>query len=171
MQPAIADRGYAAKCMRKMLLSYLGPDAFARHYAITMDVFARRHIKNHWQALDRVNTEGALLLILSTFNVADTDSKTISSVKDYMLFTFLLSICKNCLTFPLWVTTQCADIIVRPTRTRYSNRSSTTVSRMRVRKMMRMKVLEGNNSVENESKKDDVDESNQKEVAVEKIMT
>ncbi|GKD90848.1 hypothetical protein Tco_1366355, partial [Tanacetum coccineum] len=38
-----------AKWMRKMLLSYLGPDAFARHYAITMDVVTRRHIKNHWQ--------------------------------------------------------------------------------------------------------------------------
>ncbi|GKC41905.1 hypothetical protein Tco_1059627 [Tanacetum coccineum] len=51
-------RGYAAKWTRKMLLSYLGPDAFARHYAITMDVVARRHIKNHWQGCSLKNMVG-----------------------------------------------------------------------------------------------------------------
>nr|GEY53415.1 beta-amyrin 28-oxidase-like [Tanacetum cinerariifolium] len=45
----ITIRGDEAKWMRKMLLSYLGPDAFATHYAVTMDVVTRRHIEAHWR--------------------------------------------------------------------------------------------------------------------------
>ena len=45
----ITIRGDEAKWMRKMLLSYLSPDAFATHYAATMDIVTRRHIQIHWQ--------------------------------------------------------------------------------------------------------------------------
>ncbi|KAF5768526.1 putative cytochrome P450 [Helianthus annuus] len=48
-------RGDEAKWMRKMLLSYLGPDAFASHYAATMDVVTRRHIDVHWRGKEVVN--------------------------------------------------------------------------------------------------------------------
>nr|ABD60225.1 ent-kaurenoic acid 13-hydroxylase [Stevia rebaudiana]ACD93722.1 ent-kaurenoic acid 13-hydroxylase [Stevia rebaudiana] len=48
-------RGDEAKWMRKMLLSYLGPDAFATHYAVTMDVVTRRHIDVHWRGKEEVN--------------------------------------------------------------------------------------------------------------------
>ncbi|KAJ0468018.1 putative cytochrome P450 [Helianthus annuus] len=48
-------RGDEAKCMRKMLLSYLGPDAFATHYVATMDVVTRRHIDVHWRGKEVVN--------------------------------------------------------------------------------------------------------------------
>ncbi|KAI7756405.1 hypothetical protein M8C21_011645, partial [Ambrosia artemisiifolia] len=41
----ITSRGDEAKWMRKMLLLYLGPDAFATHYAATMDAVTRRHIE------------------------------------------------------------------------------------------------------------------------------
>ncbi|KAL8211360.1 hypothetical protein R6Q57_005797 [Mikania cordata] len=51
----ITSRGEEAKWMRKMLLSYLGPDAFASHYAATMDVVTRRHIELHWHGKDEVN--------------------------------------------------------------------------------------------------------------------
>ncbi|GJY12049.1 WD repeat-containing protein 43 [Tanacetum coccineum] len=52
-------------------------------------------------ALDRANTEGALLPVPSTFNVVDTDSRTISSTKDYILFTFLLSFCEQYICYAL----------------------------------------------------------------------
>lgn len=51
----ITIRGDEAKWMRKMLLSYLGPDAFASHYAATMDIVTRRHIQIHWQGKEEVN--------------------------------------------------------------------------------------------------------------------
>nr|AHF22082.1 CYP716D22 [Artemisia annua] len=51
----ITIRGDEAKWMRKMLLSYLGPDAFATHYAVTMDVVTRRHIEVHWRGKEEVN--------------------------------------------------------------------------------------------------------------------
>ncbi|XP_023750273.1 beta-amyrin 28-monooxygenase [Lactuca sativa] len=51
----ITIRGDEAKWMRKMLLSYLGPDAFATHYAATMDIVTRRHIQVHWQGKEEVN--------------------------------------------------------------------------------------------------------------------
>ncbi|XP_076883663.1 beta-amyrin 28-monooxygenase-like [Bidens hawaiensis] len=50
----ITTRGDEAKWMRKMLLSYLGPDAFATHYASTMDVVTRRHIDLHWRGKKEV---------------------------------------------------------------------------------------------------------------------
>ncbi|KVI08382.1 cytochrome P450 [Cynara cardunculus var. scolymus] len=51
----ITIRGDEAKWMRKMLLSYLGPEAFASHYAATMDIVTRRHIQIHWQGKEEVN--------------------------------------------------------------------------------------------------------------------
>ncbi|KAM0040738.1 putative abieta-7,13-dien-18-ol hydroxylase [Helianthus debilis subsp. tardiflorus] len=45
----IMSRGDEAKWMRKMLLSYLGPDAFVARYAATMDAVTRRHIEIHWR--------------------------------------------------------------------------------------------------------------------------
>ncbi|KAL4578342.1 hypothetical protein LXL04_014463 [Taraxacum kok-saghyz] len=51
----ITIRGDEAKWMRKMLLSYLGPDAFASHYAATMDIVTRRHIDVHWRGKEEVN--------------------------------------------------------------------------------------------------------------------
>ncbi|KAI3518657.1 hypothetical protein L1887_07464 [Cichorium endivia] len=51
----ITIRGDEAKWMRKMLLSYLGPDAFTSHYAATMDIVTRRHIEAHWQGKEEVN--------------------------------------------------------------------------------------------------------------------
>nr|XP_043634125.1 beta-amyrin 28-monooxygenase-like [Erigeron canadensis] len=51
----LTTRGNEAKWMRKMLLSYLGPDAFASHYAATMDVVTRSHIENHWRGKEEVN--------------------------------------------------------------------------------------------------------------------
>lgn len=51
----ITIRGDEAKWMRKMLLSYLGPDAFASHYAATMDVVTRRHIDFHWRGKEELN--------------------------------------------------------------------------------------------------------------------
>ncbi|KAI7746385.1 hypothetical protein M8C21_011911, partial [Ambrosia artemisiifolia] len=48
-------RGDEAKWMRKMLLSYLGPDAFATHYAATMDIVTRRHIEVYWRGKEVVN--------------------------------------------------------------------------------------------------------------------
>ncbi|GKE21648.1 beta-amyrin 28-oxidase-like protein, partial [Tanacetum coccineum] len=51
----ITTRGDESKWMRKMLLSYLGPDAFATHYAVTMDVVTRRHIEAHWRGKKEVN--------------------------------------------------------------------------------------------------------------------
>ncbi|KAK9062468.1 hypothetical protein SSX86_019654 [Deinandra increscens subsp. villosa] len=51
----ITIRGDEAKWMRKMLLSYLGPDAFATHYAATMDVVTRRHIEAHWRGKEKMN--------------------------------------------------------------------------------------------------------------------
>ncbi|KAJ0468041.1 putative cytochrome P450 [Helianthus annuus] len=51
----VTIRGDEAKWMRKMLLSYLGPDAFTTRYAATMDVVTRRHIELHWQGKEEVN--------------------------------------------------------------------------------------------------------------------
>ncbi|KAI7752437.1 hypothetical protein M8C21_025386, partial [Ambrosia artemisiifolia] len=51
----ITIRGDEAKWMRKMLLSYLGPEAFVSHYATTMDVVTRRHIEVHWRGKEEVN--------------------------------------------------------------------------------------------------------------------
>ncbi|MFS8009089.1 putative cytochrome P450 [Helianthus anomalus] len=51
----ITIRGDEAKWMRKMLLSYLGPEAFATHYAATMDAVTHRHIEVHWQGKEEVN--------------------------------------------------------------------------------------------------------------------
>ncbi|XP_076906955.1 beta-amyrin 28-monooxygenase-like isoform X1 [Bidens hawaiensis] len=51
----ITIRGAEAKWMRKMLLSYLGPDAFVTQYAATMDVVTRRHIEVHWRGKEVVN--------------------------------------------------------------------------------------------------------------------
>ncbi|KAD7478149.1 hypothetical protein E3N88_01285 [Mikania micrantha] len=51
----VTIRGDEAKWMRKMLLSYLGPDAFASRYAVTMDVVTRRHIDVHWRGKEVVN--------------------------------------------------------------------------------------------------------------------
>lgn len=45
----VTAHGDEAKWMRKMMLSYLGPDAFASHYAVTMDVVTRRHIEVYWR--------------------------------------------------------------------------------------------------------------------------
>ncbi|MFS8009065.1 putative cytochrome P450 [Helianthus anomalus] len=50
----ITSRGDEAKWMRKMLLSYLGPDAFVTHYAATMDAVTRRHIEIHWRGKEEV---------------------------------------------------------------------------------------------------------------------
>ncbi|KAL7613699.1 hypothetical protein Lser_V15G06408 [Lactuca serriola] len=51
----ITIRGDEAKWMRKIMLSYLGPDAFASHYAATMDIVTRRHIQVHWRGKEEVN--------------------------------------------------------------------------------------------------------------------
>ncbi|XP_071736534.1 beta-amyrin 28-monooxygenase-like [Rutidosis leptorrhynchoides] len=51
----ITIRGDEAKWMRKMLLSYLSPDAFATHYAATMDSVTRHHIQLHWRGNDELN--------------------------------------------------------------------------------------------------------------------
>ncbi|KAI3518655.1 hypothetical protein L1887_07462 [Cichorium endivia] len=48
-------RGDEAKWMRKMLLSYLGPEAFTSHYAATMDIVTRRHIEAHWRGKEELN--------------------------------------------------------------------------------------------------------------------
>ncbi|KAK1411038.1 hypothetical protein QVD17_37582 [Tagetes erecta] len=45
----ITIRGDEAKWMRKMLFTYLSPDAFATHYAAAMDRVTRRHIDVHWR--------------------------------------------------------------------------------------------------------------------------
>ncbi|KAM0038634.1 putative cytochrome P450 [Helianthus debilis subsp. tardiflorus] len=50
----ITSRGDEAKWMRKMLLSYLGPDAFVTRYAATMDAVTRRHIEIHWRGKEEV---------------------------------------------------------------------------------------------------------------------
>ncbi|XP_076928125.1 beta-amyrin 28-monooxygenase CYP716A378-like [Bidens hawaiensis] len=51
----ITVRGDEAKLMRKMMLSYLGPDAFVNHYAATMDALTHRHIQLHWRGKEEVN--------------------------------------------------------------------------------------------------------------------
>ncbi|KAK1411050.1 hypothetical protein QVD17_37594 [Tagetes erecta] len=51
----VSAHGDEAKWMRKMMLSYLGPDAFAGHYAVTMDVVTRRHIEVYWRGKEVVN--------------------------------------------------------------------------------------------------------------------
>ncbi|MFS8009055.1 putative cytochrome P450 superfamily [Helianthus anomalus] len=45
----ITTGGDEAKWIRRRMLSYLGPDAFATHYIATMDVVTRRHIDIHWR--------------------------------------------------------------------------------------------------------------------------
>ncbi|KAI3798268.1 hypothetical protein L1987_33539 [Smallanthus sonchifolius] len=45
----ITIRGDEAKWMRKMMLTHLGPDALATHYAAAMDVVTRRHIELQWR--------------------------------------------------------------------------------------------------------------------------
>ncbi|MFS8009063.1 putative abieta-7,13-dien-18-ol hydroxylase [Helianthus anomalus] len=45
----ITTGGDEAKWLRRKMLSYLGPDAFATHYIATMDVVTRRHIDIHWR--------------------------------------------------------------------------------------------------------------------------
>nr|XP_043634648.1 beta-amyrin 28-monooxygenase-like [Erigeron canadensis] len=64
----ITIRGDEAKWMRKMLLSYLGPDAFASHYAATMDVVTRSHIETHWRGKEEVNVYQTVKLY--TFELA-----------------------------------------------------------------------------------------------------
>ncbi|XP_076956106.1 beta-amyrin 28-monooxygenase-like [Bidens hawaiensis] len=64
----ITTRGDEAKWMRKMLLSYLGPNAFATHYASTMDVVTRRHIEAHWQGKKEVKVFQTVKLY--TFDLA-----------------------------------------------------------------------------------------------------
>ncbi|KAM7528615.1 hypothetical protein LguiB_032025 [Lonicera macranthoides] len=41
--------GEEAKWMRKMLSSFLTPDAFSRLYITTMGEVTQQHIKTHWQ--------------------------------------------------------------------------------------------------------------------------
>ncbi|KAI7752440.1 hypothetical protein M8C21_025389, partial [Ambrosia artemisiifolia] len=57
----ITIRGDEAKWMRKMLLSYLGPEAFVSHYATTMDVVTRRHIEVHWREEGKASSSQDLL--------------------------------------------------------------------------------------------------------------
>nr|GEY29176.1 beta-amyrin 28-oxidase-like [Tanacetum cinerariifolium] len=85
-----------AKWMRKMLLPYLGPDAFARHYAITMDVVTRHHIKNHWQGTRMrgvnnvhvtfsVNSENNFdSVIMQSLILYDLEFKKLSMVHGYV---------------------------------------------------------------------------------------
>ncbi|KAI7750943.1 hypothetical protein M8C21_003111, partial [Ambrosia artemisiifolia] len=58
----VTSRGDEAKWMRKMLLSYLGPDAFATHYAATLDVVTRRHIEVYWQGKEEVKVHQTIKL-------------------------------------------------------------------------------------------------------------
>ncbi|KAF5768537.1 putative cytochrome P450 [Helianthus annuus] len=51
----ITTGGDEAKWIRRRMLSYLGPDAFATHYIATMDVVTRRHIDIHWRGKEQVN--------------------------------------------------------------------------------------------------------------------
>lgn len=41
--------GDEAKWIRKMIMSYVGPDAFVTHYGAIMEVLTRRHIENYWK--------------------------------------------------------------------------------------------------------------------------
>ncbi|KAM0011776.1 putative cytochrome P450 [Helianthus debilis subsp. tardiflorus] len=58
----VTSCGEEAKWMRKMMLSYLGPDAFATRYAATMDVVTRRHIQVHWRGREEVKVHQTVKL-------------------------------------------------------------------------------------------------------------
>ncbi|KAL8246381.1 hypothetical protein R6Q59_007597 [Mikania micrantha] len=58
----ITSHGDEAKWLRKMMLSYLGPDAFAARYAATMDVVTCRHIEIYWQGKKEVNVHQTIKL-------------------------------------------------------------------------------------------------------------
>ncbi|KAI3794853.1 hypothetical protein L1987_37493 [Smallanthus sonchifolius] len=58
----ITAHGEEAKWLRKMMLSYLGPVAFATHYAATMDVVTRRHIEIYWRGKEEVNVHQTVKL-------------------------------------------------------------------------------------------------------------
>ncbi|KAF5768546.1 putative cytochrome P450 [Helianthus annuus] len=82
----VTIRGDEAKWTRKMLLSYLGPDAFATRYAATMDVVTRRHIELHWQgtrfysannAANAIRTE--LMMIIKARRMELEEGKVSSS--------------------------------------------------------------------------------------------
>ncbi|KAK1408574.1 hypothetical protein QVD17_40464 [Tagetes erecta] len=47
--------GDEAKWTRKVIMAYLGPDAFVNHYGATMDVVTRQHIEMHWKGKEEVN--------------------------------------------------------------------------------------------------------------------
>ncbi|KAL8201647.1 hypothetical protein R6Q57_010794 [Mikania cordata] len=58
----ITSHGDEAKWLRKMMLSYLGPDAFAARYAATMDLVTCRHIEIYWQGKKEVNVHQTIKL-------------------------------------------------------------------------------------------------------------
>lgn len=60
--------GEEAKWMRKMLHSFLCPDAFSRLYINTMDVVTQKHIHTHWQGKQEVKVYQAAKLY--TFELA-----------------------------------------------------------------------------------------------------
>lgn len=47
----ITSSGEEAKWMRKMLHSFLSPDAFSRLYINIMDLVTQKHIETHWQGM------------------------------------------------------------------------------------------------------------------------
>ncbi|KAK3030485.1 hypothetical protein RJ639_038791, partial [Escallonia herrerae] len=60
--------GSEAKRVRKMLLSFLGPDVLTRLYIDTMDVATQQHIKAHWQGKEEVKVYQTIKLY--TFELA-----------------------------------------------------------------------------------------------------
>ncbi|KAL7612650.1 hypothetical protein Lser_V15G06362 [Lactuca serriola] len=70
----ITIRGDEAKWLRKMMLSYLGPEAFASHYVATMDIITRRHIEVHWRVIlmSKGKTEVRLFMGKEKVNVYPT---------------------------------------------------------------------------------------------------
>ncbi|KAD4384190.1 hypothetical protein E3N88_24358 [Mikania micrantha] len=47
-------RGDEAKWLRKIMVAYLGPDAFSNRYIVTTQKITHRHIQNHWQGQHEV---------------------------------------------------------------------------------------------------------------------
>nr|AOG74833.1 cytochrome P450 [Centella asiatica] len=64
----LTARGEEAKWMRKMLHSFLNPDAFSRLYINTMDSVTHTHISAHWQGKEEVKVYQTVKLY--TFELA-----------------------------------------------------------------------------------------------------
>ncbi|XP_004228960.1 beta-amyrin 28-monooxygenase-like [Solanum lycopersicum] len=64
----ITTVGKEAKIMRKMLSTFVSPDAFSRLYIKTMELVAHHHFMNYWQGKEKVKVFP--LVKLYTFKVA-----------------------------------------------------------------------------------------------------